>query len=88
MAKKTFLIDSDLAPLAKKLREAAHKRKSEVAREFGVSAPAVFNAEERPDLPLHKLRIRMIETYSKYKVVGPVYYLERKHPIPANQHKS
>jgi len=50
----------------------------EVAREFRVASPSVFNAEEKPKLPLHKLRIRMIETYSKYKVVGPVYYLERR----------
>jgi len=49
-----------------------------VARELGVAQPAVFNAEEKPRMSLHKLRIRMIETYSKYKVVGPVYYLERK----------
>ena len=78
MAKKTFFTESDLAALAKSLREAMGKRKIGVARELGVSAPAVFNAEERPELPLHKLRIRMIETYSKYKVVGPVYYLKRK----------
>lgn len=78
MAKKTFFTESDLAGLAKRLREATSKRKIDVARELEVSAPAVFNAEERPDLPLHKLRIRMIETYSKYKVVGPVYFLERK----------
>jgi DNA-binding XRE family transcriptional regulator len=78
MAKKKFLIESDFAALAKKARLATGKRKSGVARELGVSPPAIFNAEEEPNLPLHKLRIRMIETYSKFKVVGPVYYLARK----------
>ena len=78
MAKKTFLVESDLAALAKEARLSTGKRKAEVARELGVSGPAVSNAEERPELPLHKLRMRMIETYSKSRVVGPVYYLERK----------
>jgi hypothetical protein len=55
MAKKTFLVESDLAALAKEARLATGKRKSGVARELGVSPPAIFNAEERPDLPLHKL---------------------------------
>jgi hypothetical protein len=78
MPKKIFYAESDLALLAKKARLATGKRKVEVARELGVAPPSVFNAEEQPELPLHKLRIRMIETYSKYKVVGPVYYLKRK----------
>lgn len=78
MAKRNFLSESELAALAKKVREATGKRKINVARELGVAPPAIFNAEEKPELSLHKLRIRMIETYSKYKVVGPVYYLERK----------
>jgi hypothetical protein len=78
MAKKKLLAEGDLAALAKKMRLATGKRKSSAARELVVSRPAVFNAEEHPELPLNKLRIRMIETYSKYKVIGPVYYLERK----------
>jgi len=76
--KKTLMTEFDLAALAKKARLKAGKRKVAVAREFGVAPPSIFNAEEHPELPLNKLRIRMIETYSKYKVVGPVYYLERK----------
>jgi len=54
------------------------KRKIGVARELGVSAPAVFNAEERPELPLHKLRHPHDRDVFQYKVVGPVYYLKRK----------
>ena len=78
MSKKIFLTTLDLAAKAKEAREASGKRKAQVARELGVSFASIFNAEEKPELPLHKIRIRMIETYSKYKVVGPVYYLERK----------
>jgi DNA-binding XRE family transcriptional regulator len=78
MPKKTFLSEEDLAAKAKEARQVAGKRKADIARELGVSSPSIFNAEERPELPLHKLRIRMIETYSKCKVVGPVYYLEPK----------
>ena len=78
MAKRRFYEESELARLAKEARERAGKRKIEVARELDVAHPAIFNAEEKPELSLQKIRIRMIEAYSKYKVVGPVYYLERK----------
>jgi len=78
MPKKIFLTEHDLAAKAKEVRQATGKRKTVVARELGVAYPSVFNAEERPDMSLIKMRIRMIETYSRYKVVGPVYYLERK----------
>ena len=78
MAKGNLFDEPELARLAKDAREAARKRKVDVARELKVAAPAVFNAEEKPDMSLTKLRIRMIETYSNYKVVGPVYYLEKK----------
>ncbi len=78
MPKKIYYVESDLAALAKKARQGSGKRKVEVAHELGVAPPSVFYAEEKPELPLHKLRIRMIEAYSKHKVVGPVYYLERK----------
>jgi hypothetical protein len=77
-AKRNLIDETELARLAKEAREAAGKRKVDVAREFGVAASAIFYAEEKPELSLTKLRIRMIETYSKYKVVGPVYYLEKK----------
>jgi hypothetical protein len=78
VTKKTVFSEQELAALAKKSRQAAGKRKAQVARELDVSTPSVYNAEERPEMSLHKLRIRMIEAYSGYKVVGPVYYLRRK----------
>jgi len=78
MPKIILLRDADLAAKAKEARQATGKRKAQAARELGVSFPSVFNAEERPELPLNKLRIRIIETYSMHKVVGPVYYLTGK----------
>lgn len=72
------MTETDLAALAKKIRKETGKRKVEVARELKVAPPNIFSAEERPEMSLHKLRIRMIETYSKYKVIGPVYYLIRE----------
>jgi hypothetical protein len=45
---------------------------------MGVAQTSIFNAEESPDQSLVKLRIRMIEAYSKFKVRGPVYLLEKK----------
>jgi hypothetical protein len=78
MTKKIFLTEAELAVKAKEVRKAAGKRKIHVAREFGLSPPSIYIAEELPERSMHKLRIRIIETYSKYKVIGPVYYLERK----------
>jgi hypothetical protein len=70
--------EKELAALAKQFREAAAKSKADVARELRVSAPSVFNAEERPDLSLTSLRIRIIEHCSPYRVIGPVYLLRKK----------
>jgi len=70
--------EEKLAALAKKFRKGAGKSKADVARELHVSGPSVFNAEERPELSLTSLRIRIIETYSPYRVTGPVYLLKKK----------
>jgi transcriptional regulator with XRE-family HTH domain len=70
--------ETELAALAKQCRQAAGKSKADVARELGVAAPSVFSAEERPEMSLTLLRIRMIETYSDYRVTGPVYLLKKK----------
>ncbi len=48
------------------------------ARELGVSKPAVVQAENNPEKSFFKLRKRIIEKYSPYKLVGPVYWLEEK----------
>ena len=70
--------EKELAVLAKKFRKEAGKSKVEAARELRVAPPTVFNAEEKPEMSLTKLRIRMIETYSPFKVTGPVFLLEKK----------
>jgi len=70
--------EAQLAALAKQFREAAGKSKADVARELDIAAPSIFNAEERQDLSLTKLRIRMIEAYSQFKVTGPLFQLLKK----------
>jgi DNA-binding XRE family transcriptional regulator len=78
MANDRPVNERDLARLAKKFRQVAGKSKAEVARELGVAAPTIFGAEEHPAQSLTKLRIRIIEAYSQYKVVGPVFMVIKK----------
>jgi hypothetical protein len=75
---KNSVGEKQLAALAKRFREASGKSKADVARKLRVSAPSVFNAEERPELSLTGLRIRIIEAYSPFKVRGPIFHLEKK----------
>ena len=70
--------EQELAALAKKYRETAGKSKVDAAREMKVAPPTIFQAEEEPQTSLTKLRIRMIEAYSPFRVTGPVFLLERK----------
>ena len=78
MKPKQPIQETQLAALAKKFREASRKSKADAARELSVAAPTIFSAEERPEMSLTKLRIRLIEAYSPYKIVGPVFYLKKK----------
>lgn len=75
---KQFCDERQLADLAKQYREASGKNKSQAARELDVHRASVSVAEEKPEQSLTALRIRMIEKYSPYKVVGPVYRLQKK----------
>lgn len=70
--------EKKLAALAKRFRQAAGKSKAQIARELGVAPPTVFGAEEQPEMSLTKLRIRIIESCSPYRVTGPVYILKKK----------
>lgn len=70
--------ERQLAALAKKFRKTAGKSKADAARELGVAAPTVFSAEENPDMSLTKLRVRLIEAYSPFKIIGPVFFLKHK----------
>lgn len=78
MLKNDWLSENELAPLAKFYRKQARKTRAQAAREMGVSQTSVFQAEEKPEQGLLKLRMRMIEAYSPFKVTGPVFYLEPK----------
>jgi DNA-binding XRE family transcriptional regulator len=80
MSRPTTMNENDLAVLAKTFRRQAHATRAQAARDMKVSQTSIFNAEETPDQSLVKLRIRMIEAYSKFKVVGPVFLLELKNP--------
>lgn len=76
--KEKMLREADLAALAKQFREAAGKTRADAARDMGIKHPSIFHAEESPEQSFTKLRIRMIETYSPHKVVGPVFLLKKK----------
>jgi DNA-binding XRE family transcriptional regulator len=78
MPQKKLLSEQDLAALAKRFRKLAGKTRAEAGRELGVSHVSIHRAEENPEISLLKLRLRMIQTYSRFAVAGPVYYLKRK----------
>jgi DNA-binding XRE family transcriptional regulator len=78
MSRKMMISESDLASLAKEFRLKAGKTKIEAGKELKVSRPTMQQAEENPEQSLTKLRIRIIEKYSPYKVLGPVFLLKRK----------
>ena len=78
MPKKQLLTEKDLAALAKQFRKQAGKSRSEAGRDMGVSHVSIHRAEENPDESLLKLRVRMVEAYSPFRVAGPVFYLEKK----------
>jgi DNA-binding XRE family transcriptional regulator len=78
MLKKELVSENDLAPLAKRFRKDAKKTRAQAAREMDVAQTSIFQAEEKPEQGLTKLRVRMIETYSPFKVVGPVFHLKKK----------
>jgi DNA-binding XRE family transcriptional regulator len=78
MRKSETFSENDLIALAKKYRKATGKTRAAAARELGVARPTVIQAEEDPEQTLTKLRARIIEAYSPYKVTGPWFKLEPK----------
>ena len=78
MSESQALEEKDLIALAKRFRRQAGKTRAQAAREMQVAQTSIFNAEESPGQSLLKLRTRIIEAYSPFKVVGPVFYLEKK----------
>ncbi len=75
---KTTFAEKELVALAKRFRKQAGKTRAQAARDMAVSQTSIFNAEETPEQGLTKLRVRMIGAYSPFKVVGPVFHLEKK----------
>jgi DNA-binding XRE family transcriptional regulator len=78
MPQKRLLTEKDLAALAKDFRKKTGKTRASAGRDLGVSHVSIHRAEENPEESLLKLRVRMIEAYSSFKVAGPVFYLKRK----------
>jgi DNA-binding XRE family transcriptional regulator len=78
MSQKQPLTEKDLVSLAKRFREGAKKSRAQAARELHVSQTSIFHAEESPEQSLLKLRIRIIEAYSPFRITGPTFVLERK----------
>lgn len=78
MSQKQLLTEKHLLALAKCYREQAGKTRAQAARDLRVAQTSIFNAEETPHLSLLKMRKRIIEAYSPFKVVGPVFFLEKK----------
>jgi DNA-binding XRE family transcriptional regulator len=78
MSDKKLLREKDLAAFAKRFRIDAGKTRAQAGRELGVSHVSIHRAEENPEISLLKLRLRMIEKYSPFKVVGPLFHLKRK----------
>jgi len=76
--KKIQVTEKELAALAKKYRIATGKNRAAAARDLGVVRQSLIHAEDFPQKSMLKLRKRMIEKYSTYQVVGPVYCLEKK----------
>ena len=71
------LNEGDLLRLAKRFRRQAGKTRAQAAREMGVSQTSIFNAEENPAQSLARLRERMIEAYSPYKIVRRILLVKR-----------
>jgi DNA-binding XRE family transcriptional regulator len=78
MPKKQLFSEEALAAVAKRFRVASGKNRSEAARELGIARPSLIHAEDFPEKTFLKLRKRIIEKYSPFKVGGPGYWLERK----------
>jgi DNA-binding XRE family transcriptional regulator len=78
MAKKTLYAEAELAALAKEFRTQVGRSKADVGRELEVSRPSMQDAEEHPERSMTRLRLRIIEACSPYRVEGPFYRLVKK----------
>lgn len=77
MRMKSWWKEDELAALAKSFRKQAGKKRAQAAREMGVSQTSIFHAEESPGQSFLKLRSRMIEAYSPYKVESRIVLVKK-----------
>jgi len=78
MRVRRFVSELELVKLSKRARTKAGISKAEAAKAMRVSYVSIHHAEEDPKQSLTRLRRRIVERYSPYKVVGPVFLLKRK----------
>lgn len=78
MLHEKYIRERGLGGVAKRFRKMTGKTRAEAGRDMSVSHVSIHRAEENPEISLLKLRIRMIEAYSPYRVSGPVYLLKKK----------
>lgn len=78
MRTRVYVGEPQLASLARKYRIQAGRNRAQAARELKVARQAIIYAEDQPGKSFTKLRCRLIEAYSSYRVKGPVFCLERK----------
>jgi len=78
MSKRRIVAERKLAALAKHFRIKSGMTKAEISWKLRAARPSVQQAEENPEQSLTKLRIRIIETCSSFKVIGPVFILSRR----------
>lgn len=78
MSKRKLIAERELSALAKQFRIKSGMSKADIARKLNAARPSIQQAEENPEQSLTKLRIRIIETCSPYRVCGPAFWLERK----------
>jgi DNA-binding XRE family transcriptional regulator len=78
MQANKYVGERQLASLARKYRIRAGRNRAEAARELGVARQAIIYAEDQPKKSFTKLRRRLLEAYSPFRVRGPIFCLETK----------
>lgn len=78
MSERRLITRKELAKLAQEARGELSQK--EVADQLGVSQPAISKAENDMDASLDKLRIRIIEEYTNYRVENPSKHFEVVEP--------
>jgi DNA-binding XRE family transcriptional regulator len=68
----------ELAEIVRAVRLKTGKTHAQIAAELGVAKSTVVQAEAEPNRSLSQIRRRIIETYSDWDVVGPVYVIKAR----------